>query len=71
VDAPGAAAVGALAGATAELVVGGQVRPLGTTDAAGRLSFEIPGPVGRYTLVVRKPTPAGAGTPTCCTARSP
>lgn len=61
VDAPGAAAVGALAGATAELIVNGQVKPLGTTDAAGKLSFEIPDTVGRYTLVVRKPTPAGGG----------
>ncbi|MGB3439271.1 MAG: S8 family serine peptidase [Actinophytocola sp.] len=61
VDAPGAAAVGALGGATVELVTGGQVRPLGTTDAAGKLSFEIPAPVGRYTLVVRKPTQADGG----------
>lgn len=61
VDAPGAAAVGALAGATVELIVNGQVRPLGTTDAGGKLSFEIPAPVGRYTLVVRKPTPAEGG----------
>jgi subtilisin family serine protease len=61
VDAPGAAAVGALAGATVELIVNGQVRPLGTTDAGGKLSFEIPDTVGRYTLVVRKPTPSGGG----------
>lgn len=61
VDAPGAAAVTALAGATVELIADGAVRPLGTTDAAGKLSFEIPAPVGRYTLVVRKPTPAGGG----------
>ncbi|MFC4852088.1 S8 family serine peptidase [Actinophytocola glycyrrhizae] len=61
VDAPGAAAVGGLAGATVELIANGQVRPLGTTDAAGKLTFEIPAPVGRYTVVVRKPTPAGGG----------
>ncbi|MGH3758854.1 S8 family serine peptidase [Actinophytocola sp.] len=61
VDAPGAAAAGALAGATVELIADGQVHPLGTTDAAGKLSFEIPDPVGRYTLVVRKPTPADGG----------
>ncbi|MCT2586364.1 S8 family serine peptidase [Actinophytocola gossypii] len=61
VNAPGAAAVGPLAGATVELIADGQVRPLGTTDAEGNLSFEIPAPVGRYTLVVRKPTPADGG----------
>ncbi|WP_291416507.1 S8 family serine peptidase [Actinophytocola sp.] len=61
VDAPGAAAVGPLAGATVELIDEGQVRPLGTTGDDGRLSFEIPDPVGRYTLVVRKPTPADGG----------
>ncbi|MBB4905126.1 S8 family serine peptidase [Actinophytocola algeriensis] len=61
VDAPGAAAVGGLGGATVELIAGGAVRPLGTTDAAGRLSFEIPDPVGRYTVVVRRPTPEGGG----------
>lgn len=61
VDAPGAATVGPLAGATVELIDEGTVRPLGTTGADGTLSFEIPDPVGRYTLVVRKPTPAGGG----------
>lgn len=61
VDAPGAAAVGPLAGATVELISGGQLRGLGRTDAAGKLSFEIPDTVGRYTLVVRKPTPEGGG----------
>jgi hypothetical protein len=61
VDAPGAAAVGPLAGAVVELISGGQVRGLGKTDGAGKLSFEIPDPVGRYTLVVRKPTPEGGG----------
>ncbi|PSL43688.1 subtilisin family serine protease [Saccharothrix carnea] len=61
VDAPGAAAVGPLAGAVVELISGGQVRGLGKTDGAGRLSFEIPDTVGRYTLVVRKPTPEGGG----------
>ncbi|GAB3457652.1 hypothetical protein GCM10027436_62070 [Actinophytocola sediminis] len=60
-SAPGAAAVGPLAGATVELVSGETVRPLGTTGADGKLSFEIPDPVGRYTLVVRKPTPADGG----------
>lgn len=58
VDAPGAAAVGALAGATVELIADGQVRSLGTTGADGKLTFEIPDPVGRYTLVVRRPTGA-------------
>ncbi len=61
VDAPGAAAVGSLAGATVELIAGGQVRALGTTGADGKLAFEIPDPVGRYTLVVRRPTPADGG----------
>jgi hypothetical protein len=61
VDAPGAAAVGALAGATVELIDGGQVRSIGTTGADGKLAFEIPHPVGRYTLVVRRPTPADGG----------
>jgi len=61
VDAPGAAAVGPLSGAVVELIVGGQVRGLGKTDGAGKLSFEIPDPVGRYTLVVRKPTPGAGG----------
>jgi subtilisin family serine protease len=61
VDAPGAAAVGGLSGATVELIVNGQVRSLGTTNAAGKLTFEIPDPVGRYTVVVRKPTPEGGG----------
>ena len=61
VNAPGAAAVGPLAGATVELIDAGAVRPLGTTDANGKLSFEIPHPVGRYTLVVRKPTPEDGG----------
>ncbi|MFD1148744.1 S8 family serine peptidase [Saccharothrix hoggarensis] len=61
VDAPGVAAVGPLAGATVELIAGGQLRGLGKTDGAGKLSFEIPDTVGRYTLVVRKPTPEGGG----------
>ncbi|WP_447007352.1 S8 family serine peptidase [Saccharothrix isguenensis] len=61
VDAPGAAAVGPLAGATVELISAGQLRSLGKTDGAGKLSFEIPDTVGRYTLVVRKPTPGGGG----------
>jgi hypothetical protein len=54
VDAPGAAAVEALAGATVELIDGATVRAVGTTSADGTLSFEIPHPVGRYTLVVRR-----------------
>ena len=61
VDSPGAAAVGPLAGATVELIAGGRPRALGKTDGAGKLSFEIPDTVGRYTLVVRKPTPEGGG----------
>lgn len=60
-DAPGAAAVGALADATVELISGATVKALGRTDAQGKLSFEIPDTVGRYTLVVRKPTPADGG----------
>ena len=60
VDAPGAAPVGPLAGAVVELIRDGQVRGLGKTDDAGKLSFEIPDTVGRYTLVVRKPTSAGS-----------
>ena len=54
VDAPGAAAVSALAGATVELLDGEAVVSLGRTDDVGRLAFEIPDPVGSYTLVVRR-----------------
>jgi subtilisin family serine protease len=61
VNAPGAAAAGPLAGATVELISGATVRALGTTDGDGKLSFEIPDTVGRYTLVVRKPTPEDGG----------
>lgn len=62
VDTPRAAAAGPLADATVELIEeGGTVHSVGTTDADGTLSFEIPAPAGTYTLVVRKQAPEGGG----------
>lgn len=60
VDAPGAAAVGPLAGATVELIADDIPRSVGVTDATGTLSFEADHPTGRYTLVVRKEAADGA-----------
>ena len=45
---------GPLAGATVELIDNGTVISVGTTDADGKLAFEIPAPSGEYQLVVRR-----------------
>ncbi|TDE01492.1 S8 family serine peptidase [Jiangella asiatica] len=51
-------AAGPLAGATVELLAGDELVDVGSTDAAGTLTFETTAPDAEYTVVVRRPATA-------------